>query len=67
MALLAGTVVIESVFALPGMGRLLLDAVRFRDYPLVQTIVTLMALLVLCLNLVLDLVYTWLNPRVRYA
>ena len=66
-ALLAGTVVIESVFALPGMGRLLLDAVRFRDYPLVQTIVTLMALLVLCLNLVLDLVYTWLNPRVRYA
>lgn len=64
--LLSGTVIIESIFALPGLGRTALDGITFRDYPLVQTIVLIFAIKVIVLNLVVDLSYAWLDPRVRY-
>jgi len=64
--LLAGTVVVETIFALPGMGRLTVEAILFRDYPVVQTNVMLAAGVLVTLNLVVDLTYAWLDPRIRY-
>ena len=64
--LLAGTVVIENIFMIPGMGKLLLDSVFHRDYTEVQAIVMVITVTVLILNLSLDVVYGWLNPRIRY-
>lgn len=64
--LLGGVVVIETVFNLPGLGRALVDAVAARDYPVVQFLVLLFALVTLTVTLVVDLVYAWLDPRVRY-
>jgi peptide/nickel transport system permease protein len=64
--LLAGTVVVETIFALPGMGRLTVEAILFRDYPVVQTNVMLVAGTLVTLNLVVDLTYAWLDPRIRY-
>jgi peptide/nickel transport system permease protein len=64
--LLAGTVVVESIFALPGMGRLTVEAILYRDYPVVQTNVMLGAAMLVALNLLVDLSYAWLDPRIRY-
>jgi peptide/nickel transport system permease protein len=64
--LLAGTVIVETIFALPGMGRLTVEAILFRDYPVVQTNVMLVAATLVMLNLVVDLTYAWLDPRIRY-
>ena len=65
--LLAGTVVVETIFALPGMGRLTVEAILFRDYPVVQTNVMLVAATLVTLNLIVDLTYAWLDPRIRYS
>jgi peptide/nickel transport system permease protein len=65
--LLGGAVIAESIFAWPGIGRLLLQAINQRDYPLVQGIVLLTALVVSLINLVVDLLYGVFNPRVRLA
>jgi peptide/nickel transport system permease protein len=65
--LLAGTVVIENIFMIPGMGKLLVDSVFHRDYTAVQAIVVVITVSVLLLNLLLDLIYGWLNPRIRYS
>jgi peptide/nickel transport system permease protein len=54
------------IFAVPGMGMGLIDGVNHRDYPTVQAIVFMMALVFLTLNLVVDLLYGWLDPRIRY-
>ena len=64
--LLAGTVVVETIFALPGMGRLTVEAILFRDYPVVQTNVMLVAATLVTLNLIVDLTYAYLDPRIRY-
>ena len=64
--LLAGTVIVETIFALPGMGRLTVEAILFRDYPVVQTNVMLVAGTLVTLNLLVDLSYAWLDPRIRY-
>jgi peptide/nickel transport system permease protein len=64
--LLAGTVIVETIFALPGMGRLTVEAILFRDYPIVQTNVMLVAVTLVTLNLLVDLTYAWLDPRIRY-
>jgi peptide/nickel transport system permease protein len=64
--LLAGTVIVETIFALPGMGRLTVEAILFRDYPIVQTNVMLVAITLVTLNLLVDLTYAWLDPRIRY-
>ena len=65
--LLGGTVIIERIFVLPGMGTLLLDAIFQRDYPVVQAEMLVIAALVLLLNLVVDLLYGWVDPRIRFA
>lgn len=62
-----GTVIIENIFNLPGMGRLMLDAIARRDYPLVQGIAMLIGTLIVAINLATDLVYAWLDPRIRYS
>jgi peptide/nickel transport system permease protein len=64
--LVSGTVVLESIFVLPGMGRYLLEAVQYRDYPVIQGINLLFALVIILTNLLVDLCYGWLDPRVRY-
>jgi peptide/nickel transport system permease protein len=64
--LVGGTVVLESVFALPGMGRYLLDAVQYRDYPIIQGVNMVFATVIVLTNLAVDLLYGWLDPRVRY-
>jgi peptide/nickel transport system permease protein len=66
-ALISGTVITESIFSIPGMGRLLVDSITFRDYPTVQAMVLLLALVVLVANLLADLTYGLLDPRVRYG
>jgi peptide/nickel transport system permease protein len=65
--LLGGVVVTEEVFTLPGVGRLLLWAVFQRDYPLVQGTILFVALLFMLSNLVVDLVYAWVDPRIHYG
>jgi peptide/nickel transport system permease protein len=65
--LVTGTVVIEQVFGLPGTGRLLIQAINQRDYPLIQAMVMLIALTVLVANLAVDISYAWLDPRIRYG
>jgi len=65
--LLAGTVVIESIFVVPGMGKLLIDSVFHRDYTAVQAVIVVTTASVLVLNLALDVVYGWLNPRIRFT
>ncbi len=64
--LIGGAVITEYVFALPGVGRLVVDAVFARDYPLVQGVVLLIALAYIGTNLLVDLVYGFLDPRIRY-
>lgn len=65
--LFGGAVAIEAIFVVPGVGRLLVDSVLIRDYPVVQACILMIALVVLALNLVVDLLYGWLNPRIRYS
>ena len=61
--LLSGAVIVETVFAWPGVGRLIIEAIHTRDYPLVQAGVVLMALLFVVVNQGVDLCYRWLDPR----
>ncbi len=63
--LLGGTIIVESVFALPGLGRLALSAVTLRDYPLMQGIVVVVAIMVVLANLAADLAYALIDPRLR--
>ena len=65
--LLAGTVIIEVIFLVPGVGRFLIDSIFHRDFPAVQAVVVILALIVLVLNLLLDIMYAWLDPRIRYS
>ncbi|HEV8306861.1 MAG TPA: nickel ABC transporter permease [Methylomirabilota bacterium] len=65
-ALLGGAVITETIFALPGVGRLLVDAIFQRDFPIVQGVVLVLALNFLIVNLLVDLTYAWLDPRIRY-
>jgi peptide/nickel transport system permease protein len=65
--LLGGSVLIEQVFAIPGMGRLAVDSIMRQDYPYVQAITLLMAAAVVFTNLLVDLTYSWIDPRVRYS
>jgi peptide/nickel transport system permease protein len=65
--LLGGAVLVETIFAWPGIGRLLIGAISQRDYPLVQGIVMITALIVSLINLGVDLLYGVINPRVRYG
>ncbi|MCC7363812.1 MAG: ABC transporter permease [Dehalococcoidia bacterium] len=66
-ALLGGTIIIESVFGLPGLGRLALTAVTGHDSPTIQAVVLLIGTGVLTISLLVDLLYAYVNPRIRYA
>jgi len=65
--LLGGTVITETVFAWPGLGRLVVDAIFSRDYPIVQTVVLLISVVFVSLNFLVDLLYSWLDPRIELA
>lgn len=62
-----GTVILESIFNLPGMGRLVIEAINRRDYPIVQGVVLAFGTFVLVVNLLTDVIYTWLDPRISYS
>jgi peptide/nickel transport system permease protein len=62
-----GQVFVEQVFSIPGMGRLAVASVTAKDYPEIQGIMLVIGILVLTINLIVDLSYGWLDPRVRYA
>jgi peptide/nickel transport system permease protein len=65
--LLGGTVVVEEVFTLPGVGRLVLWSIYQRDYPLTQGTILFVAMLFMAINLAVDLLYSYLDPRIRYG
>ena len=65
--LLGGAVLTESVFAWPGVGRLLLDSISSRDYPVVQGVVLLLSVSFIAINLITDLIYAYVDPRIRYS
>ena len=65
--LLGGTVVIEIIFSIPGMGQQLIEATLLRDFPIVQTYVLYIAVLAMLSNLLVDLTYAWLDPRITYS
>lgn len=65
--LLGGVVTIELIFSLPGLGRLLLEALSSRDYPVIQAEVLLIATEFLIVNLLVDILYSWLDPRIRFG
>jgi peptide/nickel transport system permease protein len=64
--LIGGAVVTESVFAIPGLGRLTLDAILRRDYPVIQGVVLIFSFVYVLVNLAVDLIYTLVDPRIRY-
>jgi peptide/nickel transport system permease protein len=64
--LLAGSIVLEQVFYLPGLGRLALGAISARDLPVVQGVVVFVAAIIVTVNFAVDLLYGWLDPRIRY-
>jgi peptide/nickel transport system permease protein len=64
--LIGGSVIMEQIFVLPGMGRLMLDALSARDYPIVSGVNLVMATVILLVNLLVDMTYGWLDPRIRY-
>ena len=66
-AVIGGTVVLESVFSLPGFGSLIVDAVRNRDYPVVQSALLLVATGVLLINVVTDVLYAYIDPRIKFT
>ncbi len=65
-SVLTGTVITETIFAWPGIGRLLIQSIGFRDYPLVQGCILLIAVTYVAMNLLTDVAYGWLDPRIRF-
>jgi peptide/nickel transport system permease protein len=65
--LLSGSVITETVFAIPGVGRLLVASIASRDYPVVQGIVVMIALFVMATNLIIDISYAWIDPRIKFS
>ncbi|HHV53776.1 MAG TPA: ABC transporter permease, partial [Synergistaceae bacterium] len=65
--LVSGTVVTETVFSLPGIGRLVVESILRRDYPVIQGIILVIVLLYMFINLLVDLSYAFLDPRIKYS
>ena len=65
--LLGGAVVTETIFNWPGIGKLVIEAIWRRDYPIVQAVLLLSAFAFVAVNLIVDLLYTYLDPRIRYS
>jgi peptide/nickel transport system permease protein len=64
--LLAGAIIIENVFHLPGVGRLVFEAIGQRDLPVIQGVVLLIAMVIVVINFIIDITYRYLDPRIRY-
>jgi peptide/nickel transport system permease protein len=64
-ALVGGSVVVETVFAWPGVGWLMIQSIEARDLPVIRAAVLVLALFIVCINLIVDLLYTWIDPRIR--
>jgi peptide/nickel transport system permease protein len=64
--LIGGVVVTESVYNIPGLGRLVVDAILKRDYPIIQGLILFFSFLYIMLNLIIDITYTLIDPRIRY-
>ena len=65
--IVGGAVVIETVFNIPGVARFLVEAVRWRDYPMVQNLVMFIGVVVVTINFIVDMLYAALDPRIKYA
>ncbi|CAM1650096.1 ABC transporter type 1 [Bartonella apis] len=65
--LLGGSIVVETVFSWPGLGRLLIDSVSYRDYPVLQALILLFSLEFILINLLVDVLYAFVNPEIRYS
>lgn len=65
--LLSGMVVMETIFNVPGVGSYLVESIRSRDYVALQTVMVLVVLIYLTINVMVDLLYAWLDPRIRYS
>jgi peptide/nickel transport system permease protein len=65
--LMGGLIVTETVFNIPGVARFLVEAIKWRDYPIVQNLVMFVALVALSINFAIDLLYAALDPRIKYA
>lgn len=64
--LLSGSVITETIFSIPGMGRLLVDSIAYRDYPVIQGLLMIFALQYVLINLIVDMLYGVINPKIRY-
>ena len=64
-SLLGGTAIVETIFMWDGVGKMAVDAITMRDYPVIQAYVVWMAVIYVLVNLIVDLLYHWLDPRVR--
>ncbi len=65
--LMGGTVILEQIFAIPGMGSFFINAINFRDYTIVQGAIVVFAVIFMLVNLLIDLMYGWLDPRISYS
>ena len=65
--LITGAIITETVFAWPGIGRLTYEAVIYRDFPLLQAVIILKSMLILSINLAVDILYAYVDPRIRLA
>ena len=67
VALLSGTVILESIFSIPGIGQGIVIAATERDYPVIQSLTMLMVFMMLTLNVIVDMVYAVVDPRIKYS
>ena len=65
--LFGGTIIIETIFLVPGMGRILIESIGHRDYVMIQAVIVIIGLSIVSINLMIDLLYGWLDPRIRFA
>jgi peptide/nickel transport system permease protein len=66
-SIVGGSVLVETVFSIPGMGRLAVEGLFSQDYTVVQAVILVTSIVILAMNLLIDLSYSWLDPRVRYG
>jgi ABC-type dipeptide/oligopeptide/nickel transport system permease component len=64
--LATGFVLTETIFAIPGLGRMLVDAIVRRDYPIIQALLMVVATVLIGVNLIVDILYAYIDPRIRY-
>ena len=65
--LFGGTVIIETIFLVPGIGRILIESIFHRDFTMIQAVIVIIGVAIVTINLLVDLLYGWLDPRIRYA